>query len=319
MASGFGESTTTPRRESHPSPSCSGNNGSNDAGDFECNICFDLAQDPVITLCGHLFCWPCLYMWLHHHSQCQECPVCKALVQEEKLVPLYGRGKAQTDPRTKSYPGMEVPRRPSGQRPETEPQPPPQQPGPNLFGNYGFGLMGGFIPMATATFGNFTLSTAFGGFIPSLLNIQFQPFHDATVYGTTSGYPFGFTSHQGGNPRGFTQAATRQELRPEDNALKNLLLLIGCLFVTNLYKAKLDRNFLVAENDADIDRLNETSHYAEAADFERHRLLLPWRVSHILLPPDAIFPYLVEVRFGDTVSLRDLTFDNSLISVFVER
>ncbi|QHO19143.1 uncharacterized protein DS421_11g326320 [Arachis hypogaea] len=69
-----------------------------------------------------------------------------------------------------------------------------------------------------------------------------------------------------------------------------------------------------AENDADIDRLNETSHYAEAADFERHRLLLPWRVSHILLPPDAIFPYLVEVRFGDTVSLRDLTFDNSLIS-----
>lgn len=22
---------------------------------FECNICFDTAQDPVITLCGHLF------------------------------------------------------------------------------------------------------------------------------------------------------------------------------------------------------------------------------------------------------------------------
>ncbi|MED6145115.1 hypothetical protein PIB30_021924, partial [Stylosanthes scabra] len=233
MANGFEESTTTAttrlRRESNPSPSCSGNNGSNDAGDFECNICFDLAQDPVITLCGHLFCWPCLYRWLHHHSQCQECPVCKALVQEEKLVPLYGRGKTQTDPRTKTYPGMEVPRRPSGQRPETAPQPPPQQPGPNLFGNYGFGLMGGFIPMATATFGNFTLSTAFGGFIPSLLNIQFQPFHDATVYGTTSGYPFGFTSQQGGNGRGFSQAAAGQELRPEDNALKNLLLLIGLL------------------------------------------------------------------------------------------
>lgn len=228
MASGFGESTTTTTtrgRESHPSPSCSGNS-SNDAGDFECNICFDLAQDPVITLCGHLFCWPCLYRWLHHHSQCQECPVCKALIQEEKLVPLYGRGKTQTDPRTKTYPGMEIPHRPLGQRPETAP--PPLPPEPNSFGSYGFGLMGGFIPMATATIGNFTLSTAFGGFIPSLLNIQFHPFHDATVYGTTSGYPFGFTSFHGGNARGFSQPAG-QELRQEDNALKNLLLLIGLL------------------------------------------------------------------------------------------
>nr|XP_027193385.1 E3 ubiquitin-protein ligase RNF185-like isoform X2 [Cicer arietinum] len=154
MSSGFGEST----RSFPPNPSCSsGNNPNNDAGDFECNICFDLAQDPVITLCGHLFCWPCLYRWLHHHSHSQECPVCKALVVEEKLVPLYGRGKSQTDPRTKSYPGMEIPRRPSGQRPQTAPPPPPPE------ANYaGFGLMGGFIPMATARFGNFTLSTAFG-------------------------------------------------------------------------------------------------------------------------------------------------------------
>ena len=28
---------------------------------FECNICLELAQDPVVTLCGHLYCWPCLY------------------------------------------------------------------------------------------------------------------------------------------------------------------------------------------------------------------------------------------------------------------
>ena len=28
---------------------------------FECNVCLELASDPVITLCGHLYCWPCLY------------------------------------------------------------------------------------------------------------------------------------------------------------------------------------------------------------------------------------------------------------------
>ena len=25
---------------------------------FECNICLDTASQPVVTLCGHLFCWP---------------------------------------------------------------------------------------------------------------------------------------------------------------------------------------------------------------------------------------------------------------------
>lgn len=83
--------------------------------------------------------------------------------------------------------------------------------------------------MATARFGNFTLSTAFGGFIPSLLNIHFHGFQDATVYGTTSGYPFGFNAFQGGNTRSFSQGAGGQVQRQEDNVLKNLLLLIGFL------------------------------------------------------------------------------------------
>lgn len=30
---------------------------------FECNICYEIAQSPVVTLCGHLYCWPCLYRY----------------------------------------------------------------------------------------------------------------------------------------------------------------------------------------------------------------------------------------------------------------
>ncbi|KAJ6675710.1 E3 UBIQUITIN-PROTEIN LIGASE RNF5-RELATED [Salix viminalis] len=75
--------------------------------------------------------------------------VCKALVEEEKLVPLYGRGKTSTDPRSKSIPGVNIPNRPAGQRPETAP--PPE---PNHFGQHGFGFtggLGGFGPPATAS------------------------------------------------------------------------------------------------------------------------------------------------------------------------
>ncbi|CAN1164231.1 E3 ubiquitin-protein ligase RNF185 [Linum perenne] len=227
MASEFGEFSSVPQPES----SNYSENNSGDAGDFECNICFELAQDPIVTLCGHLFCWPCLYRWLHHHSNSHECPVCKALIQEEKLVPLYGRGKMQGDPRSKSYPGIdEIPRRPAGQRPETAPPP-----NDNAFPpNFSFGSMGGFVPMVSTRIGNLTLSSAFGGLslFPSLFNVQYHGFHDAAVYGSTSGFPYGFHNFHGGHANWFPPPSSRTQ--QADNVLKNLLLLIGFIVVLAL-------------------------------------------------------------------------------------
>ncbi len=37
---------------------------------FECNICLDVASDAVISMCGHLFCWPCLHQWMETRCQC---------------------------------------------------------------------------------------------------------------------------------------------------------------------------------------------------------------------------------------------------------
>ncbi|PSS05603.1 E3 ubiquitin-protein like [Actinidia chinensis var. chinensis] len=70
-------------------------------GCFDCNICFDSAHEPVVTFCGHLYCWPCIYKWLHVQTSSSEsneppkCPVCKANISQSSLVPLYGRGPSE--------------------------------------------------------------------------------------------------------------------------------------------------------------------------------------------------------------------------------
>ncbi|CAM0952766.1 unnamed protein product [Alopecurus aequalis] len=89
-----------------------GNCGCNSS--FECNICLDAAKEPVVTPCGHLFCWPCLYQWLHGHSVHSECPVCKGEVLEVNVTPIYGRGGGERDASSN-----DVPPRPSANRSES--------------------------------------------------------------------------------------------------------------------------------------------------------------------------------------------------------
>uniref|UniRef100_A0A0D9WHJ9 E3 ubiquitin-protein ligase RMA n=1 Tax=Leersia perrieri TaxID=77586 RepID=A0A0D9WHJ9_9ORYZ len=91
---------------------------------FECNICFEMASEPVVTSCGHLFCWPCLYQWLHVHSTHKECPVCKGEVTEGNITPIYGRGNANSDAEKKvaedgNVSGPAIPPRPHGNRLES--------------------------------------------------------------------------------------------------------------------------------------------------------------------------------------------------------
>ena len=102
---------------------------------FECNICLEQAFEPVVTRCGHLFCWACLHQWLsapiaedamsrlsspsssNRKANSSACPICKASVTIQNVIPVYTRSQ-QTDPRN-SYPNL--PSRPPGERPEPEP------------------------------------------------------------------------------------------------------------------------------------------------------------------------------------------------------
>lgn len=107
---------------------------------FDCNICLDSVQDPVVTLCGHLFCWPCIYKWLHYNNlsaqqQCEpeecRCPVCKAEVSHTTLIPLYGEFQTKNASKAKapSNLGPTIPRRPLGRACGTEA---PASPSPRL-------------------------------------------------------------------------------------------------------------------------------------------------------------------------------------------
>ena len=58
--------------------------------------------------------WPCLHQWLETRPNRQSCPVCKAAISRDKVIPLYGRGGSKQDPREK------LPPRPQGQRTEPE-------------------------------------------------------------------------------------------------------------------------------------------------------------------------------------------------------
>ncbi|RYR11942.1 hypothetical protein Ahy_B04g069445 [Arachis hypogaea] len=66
-------------------------------------------------------------------------------------------------------------------------------------------------------------------------------------------------------------------------------------------------------HDPNINRLNETWHYAGVADFAASPFPAPTSESYHSSTGRHIVPYLREAGFGDTVPLRDFTFDNSLI------
>lgn len=99
----------------------SGRDSDNTSPCFDCNICFDFARDPVVTLCGHLYCWPCIYKWFFAQSasldsdELPNCPVCKAEISHTTVIPLYGRGEtmSKVEPKGKApNSGMVIPPRP---------------------------------------------------------------------------------------------------------------------------------------------------------------------------------------------------------------
>lgn len=54
--------------------------------------------------------------WMQLQSVCRQCPVCKAGVDTDKVVPIYGRSNESPDPRVDGEKLEPLPARPVGQR-----------------------------------------------------------------------------------------------------------------------------------------------------------------------------------------------------------
>ena len=98
---------------------CTPEKESTTASLFDCGVCLDTASEPVVTFCGHLFCWGCLYKWMQaSESSAVLCPICKVPVSQDCIIPLYsGRmagtptgSPAKSPAHTPQHPGMHPPR-----------------------------------------------------------------------------------------------------------------------------------------------------------------------------------------------------------------
>uniref|UniRef100_A0A6P4FDL7 RING-type E3 ubiquitin transferase n=1 Tax=Drosophila rhopaloa TaxID=1041015 RepID=A0A6P4FDL7_DRORH len=59
---------------------------------YVCNECRNLVREGVITICGHLFCWTCLWPRLSDNFY-PKCPRCHhRLILHEDIVPFHGEG-----------------------------------------------------------------------------------------------------------------------------------------------------------------------------------------------------------------------------------
>lgn len=57
---------------------------------WTCPICFDKLQSPVVTQCGHVFCYDCIDHWLLRSNKC---PMCNKPINRNELIVVPGHGE----------------------------------------------------------------------------------------------------------------------------------------------------------------------------------------------------------------------------------
>lgn len=65
------------------------NTNSNNKQQIECIICLQFPVEPIVTQCGHIYCWKCIQQWLSDKKE-MTCAICKNGVDLDNVIPLFG-------------------------------------------------------------------------------------------------------------------------------------------------------------------------------------------------------------------------------------
>jgi len=101
---------------------------------------------PTPRRCGHLYCWPCLAIWIARHTTC---PVCKDFCDAERVVPIYCRSHALARSASAQRLAPDIPPRPVGLRLLLPSSEQPAEPGTSLL-TLGLLSPSAFLPLMSS-------------------------------------------------------------------------------------------------------------------------------------------------------------------------
>jgi len=52
----------------------------------QCLICLNACNSPTACVCGHVFCWRCITVWIAHKDE--RCSICRTPCKPQQLIPL---------------------------------------------------------------------------------------------------------------------------------------------------------------------------------------------------------------------------------------
>jgi len=124
---------------------------------WRCPICGGRLKSPVVSPCGHVFCWACVSA-----RREPECAVCGGALSTDDLVPIYGQtGEGNEPHEANADNGPPPPAGPPPPRQQREPSRRDEEERPNGFRWRQFGLfpLGGMMMV-----GHFNFGGGFRGF-----------------------------------------------------------------------------------------------------------------------------------------------------------
>lgn len=141
------------------------NKKNSNINDYECSICLEVAKEPVVTKCGHLYCWSCIYFW---NENKKTCPNCNSNINNiTDFIPIYN--KNQTSSNTDRF---KIPNRPKGSYSKKKND---SSNDSRQNSNFNFSFFGGipFFPVFGFSFnnmGNYSFNNVFSSFNTRSLN-----------------------------------------------------------------------------------------------------------------------------------------------------